>query len=276
MYSYRKFIFTHSEGRIMTKNFIKSAIAYANSNAASKVFVSRTAQNTALDQAGFESVDWVLVGGVGSRGEMGRITNIINYDTWDDTVIQKAKGLTDAGTVDLEVARDANDEGQAILLAAAAVGNNDRYAFKEERSDGAGGTVGTVIYNRGLITGPRRPGGRNEDFDLEIYSLGFDQEELVINPLSSGNAPQVTVLPAITGLAQSGETLTVDDGTFTGDATITYEYQWFAGGVAISGATTASYTLTANEVGKIVTARVVATNASGTAFAFSDATATVS
>ena len=32
---------------------------------------------------------------------------------------------------------------------------------------------------RGLVTGPKRPNGRNEDFNLEVYTLGLTQYEII-------------------------------------------------------------------------------------------------
>ena len=245
----------------------------AFSNASGKLYVCATAQNTVLAKTDYEGLTWVEVGSVGSIGEMGRQTNVLTYDTWGEAVVQKAKGMTNAGDVELEVARDASDAGQDILRSIA--GNPDKYAFKLVYNDGSNGNTGTVVYNRGMVLGPRRPNGRNEDFILEVFTLAMIQEEIVVEPLSGGVAPTNTVLPAITGTAEVGETLTLGNGTFTGDATITYEYQWYAGGVAIAGATSATFDLTSAQNGKIITGRVTATNTAGTAFAFSDATSAV-
>ena len=159
---------------------ILAAAAFANSNAASKIYVCAEPQNDELTKTEYEALDWVLVKFVGSRGEMGKSTNILSYDTWDTTVDDKAKGRTNAGDPELEVARVASDPGQEILREAAEVGNNNKYAFKEERNDAVAGGTPTIFYNRGIVVGPRRPGGRNEDFDLEIFTLGFVQEEVVV------------------------------------------------------------------------------------------------
>lgn len=251
------------------------ATAFANSNAASRLFVCATPQNNDLQQVDYEALSWVEVKGVGSRGETGKNTNILTYDTWDTVVIDKAKGITDAGSPELELSRIPTDPGQIILRAAAAVGNNNKYAFKELRADGTSPTNGTVLYNRGLVTGPRRPGGRNEDFDLEVFTLGLVQEEIVVNPTTSGTAPTFTAIPAITGTPTTGQTLTSSTGTVTGTATITYAYQWFAGGVAIPGATASTFVLTASQTGKIMQVRVQATNSIGLASAMSAATSAV-
>lgn len=253
-----------------------TAKAYANANAFTKIYICATAQNTILQQVDYEALAWVEIKSVGQLGETGKKTNVLTYDTWGDSVTQKAKGMTDAGSPELEVARIPTDAGQLILRTAAAVGNNNNYAFKMVRPDGIGAGVGTVRYNRGLVMGPTLPNGRNEDFDLEVYTLGFQQEEIVVNPLAGGVAPSNTVAPAITGTATVGQTLTASTGTFTGDATITYTYQWFAAGVAINGATASTYVIVVGDTGKKIAVRVTGTNASGSAIGVSPLTAAVS
>lgn len=247
----------------------------ANSNAASKIFVCATPQNTDLNRGDYEGLSWVEIKGIGNLGETGKSTNILTYPTWDTKVAQKAKGITDAGSPTLEVARIPTDAGQEILRAAAAVGNNNNYAFKILRADGPVGGTGTVQYNRGLVAGPTRPNGANEDFDLEVFTLALQQEEIVVNPTVAGAPPVLTAVPVITGTAEVGSTLSTSNGTFTGDPTITYTYQWFAGGVAIPSAVANTYDLTTAELGKVVTVRVSATNASGNASGFSAPTSVV-
>lgn len=254
---------------------ISAALAYANANAASKIYVCATPQNSDLDQSGFEALTFVEIKAIGSVGETGVNTNILTYDTWDTTVTQKAKGVSDAGSPEIEVARIPTDAGQIILRAAGVVGNNNNYAFKTVRADGTTPTNGTVIYNRGMVSGPRRPNGRNEDFDLEIFTLALQQQEVVVNPLADGVAPYVTAAPAISGTVEVGETLTLSNGTWAGDATITYTYAWYANNLQIAGATASTFVLTSTQLGKIITGRVTATNASGSASATSAPTTAV-
>lgn len=154
---------------------------YANTNAKSKLFVCATEQETELDQAGYEALTWIEVKGVGEVGEIGTQQNVLTYDTWADEVIDKAKGMKNAGDPVVECSRKATDPGQIAMRAASLT--NFKYAFKIVRNDKAttGGT-GTTIYNRGIVTGPTRPQGRNEDFDLEVFTLGFVQLEIVVDP----------------------------------------------------------------------------------------------
>src|SRR5690606_31331365 len=120
--------------------------AYTHSS--DKLYISTTAQNTDMDDHatnGFPSLTYVEVKGVGSLGEIGKNTNIVNYDTWGSDNISKGKGLTDAGTADAEMLRIPNDPGQIAMRAAAAT--KDNYAFKIDLQDG------TTRYFRALVTG---------------------------------------------------------------------------------------------------------------------------
>ena len=133
-----------------------AASGYFNTHAGMKLFVCETPQEDDLTEAEFAALTWVQVSGVGSVGETGSNTNILTYETWDDEVVQKGKGLTDAGSPDIE-------------------GN--------DAPPGANSTP-TIRYNRGLVTGPREPNGRNEDFDLEIFGTGLQQKQIKVAPVA--------------------------------------------------------------------------------------------
>ncbi len=250
-------------------------VAFFNTNAASKLSVCATPQNTDLTQAQYEALTWVVVGGTGSVGEIGSSTNILNYDTWDNAVIQKAKGLTDAGSPEVEVARIPTDAGQNILRAAALT--NFSYAIKIERNDkNVSNGTGTIRYNRGLIVGPKQPQGRSEDFDLEMFTLGLQQLQITVDPSSAGNPPVLTVAPVISGTAQVNNVLTSTGGTFTGDAVVSRTYLWMAGGAPAGGTNGGTtYIPVTADIGKIVTVRVTAYNAAGNASGTSVATTAV-
>lgn len=86
-------------------------------------------------------------------------------------------------------------------------------------------------------------------------------------------APTNTTLPAISGTVQVGEVLTAWPGVWTGAPTFTY--QWLDDDVAISGATSATYTLQAAEQAGAITVTVTGTNSAGNASATSAATVAV-
>jgi hypothetical protein len=78
-----------------------------------------------------------------------------------------------------------------------------------------------------------------------------------------------------------GETLTADDGTWSGTTPMTFAYQWQrcdtngANCADIAGATSKTYTAVAADVGHTLRVRVTATNSAGSAAATSDQSATV-
>ncbi len=96
---------------------------------------------------------------------------------------------------------------------------------------------------------------------------------------SAPAAPTNTALPTISGTATQGQALTVSNGSWTGNPSFTYQWRDCNTSGAtcsnISGATSNSYTLTANDVGDTVRAVVTGTNAGGSASATSNQTATV-
>lgn len=144
----------------------------ARTNKGMLVYICATPQTSDLaDAAAYAALTWVEVKYVGAVGETGTQTNILNYDELGTTVVQKHKGISDAGNPTIEVARDASDAGQDALRAAALLTTAHAFKFLE--------TNGDVYYNRGIVTGPTRPNGRVEDFVLEVFTLGLVQMEIV-------------------------------------------------------------------------------------------------
>lgn len=92
----------------------------------------------------------------------------------------------------------------------------------------------------------------------------------IVNGIGS---PVNSAAPAITGTARVGQTLTSTTGTWSGSPT--YARQWLAAGVAISGATGATYVPVVGDIGKVITVRVTATNDKGSVSVTSAATAAV-
>lgn len=89
----------------------------------------------------------------------------------------------------------------------------------------------------------------------------------------AASIPRNTVAPAITGTAQVGQTLTVTNGTWAGNAA-TYTRQWKRGATNVgAGATT--YVPVVGDVGSPITCVVTATNSTGAVTATSNATANV-
>jgi len=82
--------------------------------------------------------------------------------------------------------------------------------------------------------------------------------------------PVLSTGPTVTGLLQQGKKLTASPGTWTSGGTITYAYQWYrcdpngAHCSSIHGATKATYTAVAKDVGQSLGLTVRATDSTGT------------
>lgn len=107
-------------------------------------------------------------------------------------------------------------------------------------------------------------------FQAELQSTGA----VTYTPAA---VPANTVLPAVSGVAQVGQTLTALEGAFSGSPT-SYTYQWQeddAGWANISGATSKTYVPVVGEVGNPLRVIVTAINGAGSTAATSAATADV-
>lgn len=108
----------------------------------------------------------------------------------------------------------------------------------------------------------------------DLLAEGSFVPEVAVLIAKSVNTPRNTALPTITGTAQVGVELLGTGGSWTGPYLI-FTLYWTADGVAIPGATNASYTPVVGDVGKVIRFVTVATNASGSTSATSAPTAAV-
>jgi hypothetical protein len=96
-----------------------------------------------------------------------------------------------------------------------------------------------------------------------------------------GGAPVNTAVPAISGVARAGSTLTASKGEWSGATPMSFRYQWQRcqeGGAVcadVPGATGSTYTATDGDRRTTLRVRVTAANAHGAASAVSDVTARV-
>ena len=106
------------------------------------------------------------------------------------------------------------------------------------------------------------------------------EHDVVVSAAATPAAPTNTAVPAVSGTAQQGDTLTTSNGSWSGSPT-GYAYAWEdcntsgASCTSISGATSSSYTLASSDLGDTIRSVVTATNAGGANSANSAQTATV-
>ena len=89
--------------------------------------------------------------------------------------------------------------------------------------------------------------------------------------IAPAEPPAVVTPPSVSGVLRDGQALTVDNGTWSGVATISYKYSWWrcdaleAGCSPISGALAKTYTLSPADVDRRIRVIVTATNPDGSA-----------
>ncbi|WP_286717534.1 S8 family serine peptidase [Microbacterium sp. UBA1612] len=93
---------------------------------------------------------------------------------------------------------------------------------------------------------------------LGVVQYGESQVRTIVSVDAGAAAPEAVTAPEITGTAKVGRTLEVTPGEWD-PADVELTYQWLRDGTAIEGATSTTYTVTRDDVGTALSARVTAT-----------------
>jgi hypothetical protein len=106
------------------------------------------------------------------------------------------------------------------------------------------------------------PGDVGKSITVEVTAsrpnyISVTQETAPLGSTVTPNTFDVPAAPAVTGTVKAGEALTVSAGTWDPEPDA-ITYQWYADGVAISGATGSSYNLKSSDAGKSIAVTVTA------------------
>jgi hypothetical protein len=158
------------------------------------------------------------------------------------------------------------------------------YAFQWLRCDATGGNciaIGGANGQTYTVTGD----DVGHRLRVQVTATNADGSSQALSDptavVSSVAAPASTAEPSVAGTPQVGQTLTASNGTWTGQAPITYTYQWQQCDAAaancqpIPGATSQTYVVQPTDVGKRLNVLVKATNSGGSTSKGSNATAVV-
>jgi C1A family cysteine protease len=155
------------------------------------------------------------------------------------------------------------------------------YAYEWQRSTDGGATWASITGATGTtyVLGSADSGAKVRVQVTATNGSGRAQAWAVVGPIASG-VPVNTAVPAVSGTARQGQTLTASTGTWNPSGT-GYAYQWQRSGNGgatwspISGATAATYLAGSADVGSELRVTVTSANAFGTVTAGSAATAVV-
>ena len=137
------------------------------------------------------------------------------------------------------------------------------------------------MYNKNYIPSRTSPkGGRRGClcWETSTYSIECCDGSVRAQGVGSvyftdedSNLPINLTPPVISGTAERGETLSSTTGTWTGTGTIIFAYQWQRDNVNISGATSSTYVLVADDDNTSITCVVTATDDVGSTNSLSNA-----
>lgn len=219
------------------------------------------------------SPTYTEIQGTTNLGTLGDNAELITSNQIAVARTRKLKGVRNAGSMQVVCDLDYADPGQ--LAAIAAEKTDATYAFKLQFDDApAGGTPSIRYFTALVMSASEQLDEANNAMKLNL-TLEIDSNIVRVAAAGSGSAPDNTVAPAITGTAETGQTLTASSGTWTGSPTPTYSYQWMRDGETIPGATDSTYQVVEDDEGAKLRVLVTATNLNGTASALSAETSTV-
>lgn len=228
---------------------------------------------TDFTAASFNSVSWTEIKGHTNLGSAGDTSELITSNQIAAARTRKLKGVRNAGSMELVCDLDYADPGQIALIAAEKT--IYAYPFRLTLNDAPPGGTPSARYFVALVMSQSEQYDEANSVMRLAATLEIDSNIVRVAAAGAGSAPDNTVLPAITGTATEGQTLTASTGTWSGSPTPDYTYQWFGDGESLSGETGSTLALTEDHVGMVITVAVTATNPNGHATAISAATSAV-
>ena len=147
-----------------------------------KVYISNGQVASTVDSlAEFQALSWIEITPVESVGGFGDQANAVTFNALDQGRIIKKKGSKDAGTVDITVAYNQGNTGQAQIRTADA-SNND-WGFKIEYNDASEGSPSqnTEFYFRGHVLGFKQDTLSNDNILKAVAQVAINSA-IVENP----------------------------------------------------------------------------------------------
>lgn len=149
-----------------------------------KVSISTTSVDKDAILAVVAALTYSEIGSVGNLGDYGVSPNNVSYNTLGRALTVKSKGVQDGGDAQIEVAYIFDDVGQLQLRTAAATKFN--WCLKIEYEDAPGEDwSNTIVYLKGIISGPLKLGGGPDDFHREQFTMGVNALPITVNPVET-------------------------------------------------------------------------------------------
>lgn len=151
--------------------------ALVNPTAGSKLYIGPAYSSSVDTVTEFAALSYTKVGGVGTMGDVGDTSEIVRFAVLDENRVRKTKGVRDGGSMNVVMAYDSTDAGQAALITAYA--SNVAYAFKIEGNDKltTSGTNSLTFFYGKVASNQQNLGGSGDtarrtvviEVDSDIY-----------------------------------------------------------------------------------------------------------
>ncbi|QWY83353.1 putative tail protein [Rhizobium phage RHph_X3_2] len=149
-----------------------------------KVSISTTSVDKDANLAAVAALVYTEIESVGNLGDYGVSPNNVNYNVLGRDLVVKSKGVQDGGDCQIEVAYIFDDPGQMALRSAALTKFN--WVLKIEYADAPGEDwSNTIVYLKGIISGPLKLGGGPDDFHREQFTMGVNALPITVNPVET-------------------------------------------------------------------------------------------
>jgi hypothetical protein len=130
------------------------------------------------DEATAAEDTYVQIGRIRSIGGFGDTFQPITVDEVNDGRTRKSKGTANAGTMEIVCSRDAEDEGQIAMLAAAE--SYEAFNFKIELPNSDG--TFEVNYISALVMSKNVGLGGPNDTQTRTFSLELNEAPITVDP----------------------------------------------------------------------------------------------
>lgn len=145
----------------------------AMTSAGTTISIAATLPAT-YDASAFAALAFTEIGEVSDLGEFGREYNIVKFNPLKDRRTVKRKGSFDDGTVQVQLAKAATDEGQIVLREA--VNSDSSYAVKIVLQDG------TTFYLSAQVSSSTVNVGNVDQITSSTFKLEIDNDIIEVLP----------------------------------------------------------------------------------------------
>ncbi len=211
---------------------------------------------------------------------------VTNVGTDQNTYVPVTGDIGSTITCTVTAANSAGSASQVSNTTAAVIGTpvntvapaitGNAYVGSTLTSSTGTWTGGGITYSYQWVRNPSTSVGTNQNTYVPVTGDLGSTIRCVVTATNASGADQAnsnntaaviavpanTVIPAISGTASVGSTLTATTGTWTGGGSITYSYQWKSAGSNV-GTDQNTYVPVVGDTGNTITVTVTATNAAG-------------